>query len=139
MNDQLQTNTKPQLQGTVTIAPTNNSGVVSNTNSSVDLEVISDDTAVIASLNDSANSISRQWYQERAREAKASFNLAISLATATAVFGIIAAGSLCIGNVSATVATTAAGIVSGSVSGIAFKLYEKTSQSLDDAARELLD
>jgi hypothetical protein len=86
-----------------------------------------------------ANDISQQWYGERTRETKASFNLAIGLAAVTAVFGFVAAGSLCLGNVSATAATTAAGIASGVASRRAFKLYEKASQSLDEAARVLLD
>lgn len=85
------------------------------------------------------NDISKQWYQERARETKASFNLAIALAATTAVFGFVAAGSLFLGNVSATVATTAAGIVSGVATRRTFKLYEQASQSFDKAARVLLD
>src|SRR4028119_1978488 len=85
------------------------------------------------------NDISKQWYQERARETKASFNLAITLAATTAVFGLVAAGSLFLGNVSATAATTAAGIVSGVTTHRTFKLYEQASKSLDEAARVLLD
>jgi hypothetical protein len=85
------------------------------------------------------NDISKQWYQERARETKASFNLAIALAATTAVFGLVAAGSLFLGNVSATAATTAAGIVSGVTTRRTFKLYEQASQSLDEAVKVLLD
>jgi hypothetical protein len=75
------------------------------------------------------NDISKQWYQERARETKASFNLAITLAATTAVFGLVATGSRFLGNVSATVATTAAGIVSGVMTCRTFKLYEQASQA----------
>ncbi len=85
------------------------------------------------------NEIPKQWYQERARETKASFNLAIGLAATTAIFGLVAAGSLFLSNVSATAATTAAGIVSGVASRRAFKLYEQASQSFDEAAKVLLD
>jgi len=85
------------------------------------------------------NDISKQWYQERARETKASFNLAIGLAATTAVFSLVAAGSLFLGNVSATVATTAAGIVSGMASRRTFNLYEQASQSFDEAVKVLLD
>lgn len=85
------------------------------------------------------NDIFKQWYQERARETKASFNLAIALATTTAVFGFVAAGSLFLGNVSVTAATTAAGIVSGVSTRRTFKLYEQASQSFDEAAKVLLD
>jgi putative Mn2+ efflux pump MntP len=85
------------------------------------------------------NDIFKQWYQERARESKASFKLALGLATTTGIFGLVAGVSLCIGNVSATAATTAAGLVSGVASHRAFKLYEQVSQSLDDAAKTLLD
>lgn len=85
------------------------------------------------------NDISKQWYQERAREIKASFNLAIGLATVTALFGFVAASSLFLGNVSATAATTAAGIVSGVATRSTFKLYEQTSQSFDEAVKALLD
>jgi hypothetical protein len=85
------------------------------------------------------NDISKQWYQERARETKASFNLAIALAATTAAFGLVAAGSLFLGNVSATAATTAAGIVSGVTTRRTFKLYEQASQSLDEAVKVLLD
>jgi ABC-type phosphate transport system substrate-binding protein len=90
-------------------------------------------------MNDDLKRISQHWYQERARETKASFNLAVGLAAVTAIFGLVAGGSLCAGNVSATAATTAAGLVSGVGSRRAFKLYEKASQSLDEAARTLLD
>jgi hypothetical protein len=76
------------------------------------------------------NDISKQWYryQECARETKASFNLAITLAATTAVFGLVATGSRLLGNVSATLATTAAGIVSGVMTRRTFKLrtYAKT-------------
>lgn len=85
------------------------------------------------------SNISDHWYQERARETKASFNLAIALSTATAIFGLGAGVSLITGNVSATTATTAASLVSGVASRRAFKLYEKASQSLDETARTLLD
>jgi hypothetical protein len=86
-----------------------------------------------------ANNISEDWYQERIRETKASFNLAISLAATTAIFGLGAGVSLVAGNVSVTTATTAASIVSGVASRRAFKLYEKASKSLDETARKLLD
>jgi hypothetical protein len=85
------------------------------------------------------NDISKQWYQERARETKASFNLAIGLAATTALFGFIAAGALFLGNVSATAATTAAGIVSGLATRRTFQLYEQASQRFDEAAKALLD
>jgi hypothetical protein len=87
------------------------------------------------------NFISKQWdrYQECARETKASFNLAITLAATTAVFGLVATGLRLLGNVSATVATTAAGIVSGVMTRRTFKLYEQARQSLDEAVRVLLD
>jgi hypothetical protein len=86
------------------------------------------------------NDISKQWYQERAREIKTSFNLAIALAATTAIFGFVAAGSLFLGNnVSATAATTAAGIVSGVATRRTFKLYEQASQSFDEAVKVLLD
>jgi type IV secretory pathway component VirB8 len=41
-----------------------------------------------------ANNISGHWYQERVRETKASFNLAIILSATTAIFGLIAIVSL---------------------------------------------
>ena len=44
-----------------------------------------------------------------------------------------------LGNVSATAATTAAGIVSGVATRRTFKLYEQASQSFDEAAKVLLD
>lgn len=86
-----------------------------------------------------ANNISENWYQERIRETKASFNLAIALAATTAIFGLVASVSLVAGNISATTATTAASLVSGVASRRSFKLYEKASQSLDEAARTLLE
>lgn len=85
------------------------------------------------------NDISKQWYQERDREVKTSFNLAIGLAVTTAVFSFVAAGSLFLGNVSATAATTAVGIVSGVATRRTFKLYEQASQSFDEAVKVLLD
>jgi len=85
------------------------------------------------------NDISQQWYQERARVIKTSFNLAIALAATTAIFGFVAAGSLFLGNVSATAATTAAGIVSGVATRRTFKLYEQASQSFDEAVKVLLE
>lgn len=89
--------------------------------------------------NHQANNISEHWYQERAHENKASFNLAICLATTTAIFGLVAGVSLVVGNISATTATTAASLVSGVASRRSYKLYEKASQSLDEAAKTLLD
>lgn len=82
--------------------------------------------------------IFEQWYQERARQTKISFNLAIALGATTGVFGFVIAGSVFLGNVSATAATTAAGIVSGVATRRTFKLYEQASQSFDEAAKILL-
>jgi len=85
------------------------------------------------------NDISKQWYQERARETKVSFNLAITLAATTAVFCFVAAGSLVLGKISTTAATTVAGIASGVAARRTFKLYEQASQSFDEAVKVLLD
>jgi hypothetical protein len=89
--------------------------------------------------NNQDNNISENWYQERIRQTKTSFNLAICLATTTAIFGLVASISLVVGNISATTATTAASLVSGVASRRSYKLYEKASQSFDEAAKTLLD
>ncbi|KAB8314146.1 hypothetical protein SD81_039810 [Tolypothrix campylonemoides VB511288] len=86
-----------------------------------------------------SKNIATQWYEERSRQASASFNLAIGLATATVIFGIATAVSVCMNNVSVAAATTAVGLTSGVASKRLFKLYDDTNTKLDDVAKELLD
>ncbi|MEI1377080.1 hypothetical protein PQG02_10425 [Nostoc sp. UHCC 0926] len=81
--------------------------------------------------------ISIHWYQERSRQASASFNLAISLATATTILGVVTAVSVCLGNVSA--ATTAVGLTSGVVSKLFFNFCDNANKRLDETAKELLE
>ncbi|HYX17663.1 MAG TPA: hypothetical protein VE944_25575 [Nostoc sp.] len=83
--------------------------------------------------------ISVQWYRERSRQASASFNLAISLATATTIFGILTGVSVCIGNVSAATAATAVGLTSGVVSKLFFNFSDNANKRLDETAKELLE
>ncbi|MBP5974283.1 hypothetical protein HW132_16445 [Brasilonema sp. CT11] len=83
--------------------------------------------------------IATQWYKERSRQASTSFNLAVVLATATIIFGIATAVSVCRNNVSVAAATTAVGLTSGAASRRLFKLYDDTNKKLDDVAKEILD
>ncbi|MEH2169567.1 MAG: hypothetical protein V7K41_23480 [Nostoc sp.] len=81
--------------------------------------------------------ISIHWYQKRSRQASASFNLAISLATATTILGVVTAISVCLGNVLA--ATTAVGLTSGVVSKMFFNFCDNANKRLDETAKELLE
>ncbi|MEH2137904.1 TRADD-N-associated membrane domain-containing protein [Nostoc sp.] len=83
--------------------------------------------------------ISLDWYRERSRQASASFNLAISLATATTILGVVTAVSVCLENVSAAAATTAVGLSSGVVSKLFFNFCDNANKRLDETAKELLE
>jgi hypothetical protein len=92
-------------------------------------------------LKDSSESddISRRWYQLRSHHANVSFNLAIGLTTATAIFSIVTAVSVCMGNIPAVVATTAVGLTTGVATTRLFKLSDDANKRLDATAKELLD
>ncbi|AVH65220.1 TRADD-N-associated membrane domain-containing protein [Nostoc sp. 'Peltigera membranacea cyanobiont' N6] len=92
-----------------------------------------------AELIDSHLDIATQWFEERHRQARASFNVTIGLWTVTALFGIGVALSVCTNNVPAVVATTSVGLTTGAVSTRFFRLYKEANQSLDRVTKELLD
>ncbi|MBD2777136.1 TRADD-N-associated membrane domain-containing protein [Iningainema tapete] len=87
----------------------------------------------------SSKTIATQWYEERSRQARTSFNIAIALATATVIFGITAAVSVCTKNVPIATATAVVGLTSGVASKRLFQIYDNTNKKLDDVAKELLD
>jgi len=92
-----------------------------------------------AELVDRHHDIATQWFDERRRQAKTSFNVTISLWTITAFFGISIALSVCTNNLPAVVATTSVGLVTGTVSTRFFRLYKEANQNLDAASKELLE
>ncbi len=90
-------------------------------------------------LVDGYEYIATQWFEERRRQAKTSFNVTIGLWTVTALFGIGVALSVCTNDIPAVLATTSVGLTTGAVSTRFFKLYKEANQSLDKASKELLD
>ncbi|QIR35790.1 hypothetical protein HCG51_02825 [Tolypothrix sp. PCC 7910] len=95
--------------------------------------------ANVTKLVDGYEYIATQWFEERHRQAQASFNVTIGLWTVTALFGLGVALSVCTNNVPAVLATTSVGLTTGAVSTRFFRLYKEANQSLDTASKELLD
>ncbi|BAY28155.1 MULTISPECIES: TRADD-N-associated membrane domain-containing protein [Nostocales] len=83
--------------------------------------------------------ISKQWYEERSRQAKWSFNTAITLAIVAGSFGVLTAVSLSKGNITASVATATISLVSGVATRRSFDLFKEANQRLDEAAKTLLE
>lgn len=86
-------------------------------------------------------SVVNSWYQERSRQAKASFNVAIGLAGTTAVLSIAFAISVVAGKTSEATAAAALGLTSGAVSAYCFKLSDDANKRYDAAMKrqELLN
>lgn len=78
-------------------------------------------------------------YQERRRQASASFNLVYGLMTVSAIIGISGVMLLFSGNVSVGAFTAAGGAVYGTVSTSWLKLAKDANDRLDEAARALED
>jgi hypothetical protein len=85
------------------------------------------------------NNIAFHWFQERSRQAKLSFNVAVGLAGATAILSFTFAVSVCTGKISQATAAAGLGLTSGAVSVYCFKLSDDANKRLDEAAKELLD
>lgn len=83
--------------------------------------------------------ISLQWYQERSRQAKVSFNVAVGFAGTTAFLSIAFAASICMEKISEAAAAAGLGLTSGTVSAYCFKLSDDANKRLDATAKELLD
>jgi hypothetical protein len=123
-----------ETQTKVTNTPATETEVGLNSNAIV--KASSNNTIVV---NASHDDIAIQWFQERRRQAKASFNATISLWTLTAAFSIGVAVSVCMGNMPAAVATTAVGLTTGAATTRLFKLSDDANKKLDATAKELLD
>ncbi|MHC5762601.1 TRADD-N-associated membrane domain-containing protein [Nostoc sp.] len=80
---------------------------------------------------------SKQWFKERSRQAKLSFNVAVGLAGTTAALSIALALSVAVGKVS--VAAIAGLSTSGAVSAYCFKLSQNANKQLDETVKKLLD
>ncbi|MEH2423801.1 MAG: hypothetical protein V7K48_23705 [Nostoc sp.] len=80
---------------------------------------------------------STEWFKERSRQAKLSFNVAVGLAGTTAALSIALALSVAVGKIS--VATIAGLSTSGAVSAYCFKLSENANKQLDETVQKLLD
>lgn len=83
--------------------------------------------------------IALQWFQERRRQANASFNVAVGFAGATALLSVMFAISVCMGKTSEATGAAALGLTSGAVSAYCFKLSDDANKRLDAAVKELLD
>ncbi|OUL31128.1 hypothetical protein [Nostoc sp. 106C] len=83
--------------------------------------------------------IGLQWFQERCRQANASFNVAVGFAGATALLSIVVAISVSMGKTSEATAAAALGLTSGAVSVYCFKLSDDANKRLDAAVKELLN
>ncbi len=86
-----------------------------------------------------SNDISLQWYLERSRQAKVSFNVAVGFAGTTALLSIAFAASVCMGKISEATAAAGLGLTSSAVSAYCFKLSDDANKRLDATAKELLD
>jgi predicted transcriptional regulator len=80
-----------------------------------------------------------QWFRERRRQAKISFNVAVSLAGIAALLSIVFASAVCMKKISEATAAAALGLTSGAVSAYCFKLSDDANKRLDATAKELLD
>ena len=85
------------------------------------------------------NDISLQWYRERSRQAKVSFNVAVGFAGTTAFLSLVFAVSVCMGKISEATAAAGLGLTSSAVSAYCFKLADDANKRLDATAKELLD
>jgi hypothetical protein len=85
------------------------------------------------------NHIALHWFQERSRQAKLSFNIAVSLAGSTAILSIVFAISVCAGKTSEATAASGLGLASSAVSAYCFKLSDDANKRLDATAKDLLE
>lgn len=136
MQNKLKAIAEKHPRSKVTATFDRNQSIGSDTYAIVKGKVVSDQDAEVISTCDD---ISRQWYQESSRQASASFNIAIGLAAATAIFTVVTAIAVCTGNVSAAVATASVGLTSGAVGSCSFKLYKDANKRLDKVAKEILE
>jgi hypothetical protein len=83
--------------------------------------------------------IAQKLFQERYRQAKLSFNIAVGLTGAISIFSILVALSVCTGNVTAATATTVMGLTSGVISKRLLDLSIDANRRLDETTREFLD
>jgi hypothetical protein len=127
MYKQLQPYKQTQFQRTITTAPVTDLGGEPNTCQSVQPASISDRIT------------SNKIYNERLRQARASFNLAFGLTAVSAIISFAGVLLLFSGNVSAATPTTAGGLSSGAVSACWLKLAKDANNRLDDTARALED
>jgi hypothetical protein len=83
--------------------------------------------------------IAQKLFQERYRQAKLSFNIAVGLTGAISIFSILVALSVCTGNIPAATATTVMGLTSGVISRRLLDLSIDANRRLDETTREFLD
>jgi|GEM_PF-3761752 len=84
--------------------------------------------------------MAEKLFQERHRQAKLSFNIAIGLTGAISILSIAVAVSVCNGNVPTATATAAMGLTTaGIASKWLFDLSDNANRRLDETAREFLD
>ncbi|NJL65333.1 MAG: hypothetical protein HC903_30595 [Methylacidiphilales bacterium] len=136
MDKQLKANTQVQNENTVITHSDGNFNAVDNNNSIVIAATIPLDT--YSSPNNRYH-IASQWFRERSRQAKLSFNVAVSLAGATTMLSLTFAVSVCMGKISEATAAAGLGLTSGAVSAYCFKLSDDANKRLDATAKELLE
>lgn len=83
--------------------------------------------------------ITQKLFQERHRQAKLSFNVAVGLTGAITILSIAVAVSVCTGNIPAATATTFVGLTSGVTSKRLLDISDDANKRLDETAKEFLD
>lgn len=83
---------------------------------------------------------SKQWFKERSRQAKLSFNIAVGLAGTTAALSIVLTLSVALGKLPVTAIAGLGSIFgAGAVSAYCLKLSQHANKQLDATAKELLN
>ncbi|MGD1698609.1 TRADD-N-associated membrane domain-containing protein [Dapis sp. BLCC M229] len=89
--------------------------------------------------NSAPNTTEQLVIKERLRQAKLSFNIALSLIIISAIISVIGVGILLSGKTSEGTATTAGGLASKIVSIGLLKMTKDTNERLDKIATEFKD
>jgi hypothetical protein len=138
-------NTQVQNENTVITHSDVNFNVVDNNNSIVVTTTVLGDTSQIISHNpievvtSERTQFASQWFEERRRQAKSSFNIAIVSAALSVFGGLACVASLYNGHIPEATATAIMSILSGGSSAHCFKLLDDANKRLDETAKELLD
>ena len=89
--------------------------------------------------NSTLNTMGQMVIKERLRQARLSFNIALSLTIISAIISVTGVGLLLSGKTSEGTATTAGGLTSQIVSVGLLKMTQDSNERLDKIATEFLD